>query len=150
MADVFTPEKRSWVMSRIRGRGTGIDLRMGRILAGLGIKFDEYPNMTGNPDFASRRLKIAVFCDGDFWHGYDYSTGRIPRQKFWREKIERNMRRDRYVTRRLRREGWSVLRFWEHDIDGNPAKCAGRLRRKIDERKVLAGRWPRRGDQRTA
>lgn len=143
MADVFTPEKRSWVMSRIRGRGTGIDRRMGEILAGSGARFEAYPKMTGNPDFASRRRRIAVFCDGDFWHGYDYMRGRVPRQRFWREKIERNMRRDRYVTRRLRREGWSVLRFWEHDIDGDPDKCARRVRRKIAERAVRAGRRAR-------
>ena len=134
MPDVFTPEKRSWVMSRIRGRGTGIDLRMEKMLAGIRIRFEMYPRMTGSPDFASRRLRIAVFCDGDFWHGYTYSMGRIPKQPYWRDKIRRNMRRDRYVTRKLRRDGWSVLRFWEHDIDKDPDKCVRRIRRKIQER----------------
>lgn len=139
MADVFTPEKRSWVMSRIRGKFTGIDLRMREILAGTGDAFEMYPRMRGNPDFASRRMRIAVFCDGDFWHGYHYRNGRIPRQKFWREKILRNMERDRYVNGMLRREGWSVLRFWEHDINSNPEKCVRKIRGKIKGR-----RHPRR------
>lgn len=137
MADVFTPEKRSWVMSRIRGKFTGIDLRMREILAETGATFEMYPRMTGNPDFASRRLKIAVFCDGDFWHGYNYRSGKIPRQKFWREKIARNMKRDRYITGKLRCEGWSVLRFWEHDINSNPDKCARKIKKKIAERRHM-------------
>ena len=91
MADVFTPEKRSWVMSRIRNKFTGIDLQMREILAETGATFEMYPRMPGNPDFASSRMRIAVFCDGDFWHGYHYRRGKIPRQKFWREKILRNM-----------------------------------------------------------
>lgn len=141
MADVFTPEKRSWVMSRIRGKFTGIDLRMREILADTGATFEMYPRMPGNPDFASSRMRIAVFCDGDFWHGYHYRGGRVPRQKFWREKILRNMARDRYVNGMLRREGWSVLRFWEHDINSDPEKCMRKIRRKIEERR--SSRRPR-------
>lgn len=134
MADIFTPEKRSWVMSRIRGRYTGIDLRMEEILARTGIRFEMYPRMPGNPDFANRRRRIAVFCDGDFWHGYDFGRGRVPRQRFWREKIMRNMERDRHVSGMLRRSGWSVLRFWEHDIDRDPGKCMRKVMGKIRER----------------
>ena len=134
LADVFTPEKRSWVMSRIRGKWTGIDLKMREILADTGMRFEMYPSMVGNPDFAHRRMRIAVFCDGDFWHGYHYRHGKVPRQKFWRDKIAKNMRRDRYVTRKLRCEGWSVLRFWEHDINSNPEKCLRKVQRKITER----------------
>ena len=135
MTDVFTPEKRSWVMSRIRSKWTGIDLKMREILAGTGTQFEMYPQMLGSPDFACPRLKIAVFCDGDFWHGYHYRHGSVPRRKFWKDKIRTNMKRDRYVTRRLRREGWSVLRFWEHDINSNPEKCMDKIKRKIAERR---------------
>ena len=137
MADVFTPEKRSWVMSRIRSKWTKIDLKMQEILADTNTQFEMYPRMLGSPDFASPGLKIAVFCDGDFWHGYHYRCGRIPRQQFWREKIQNNMRRDRYVTRKLRRGGWSVLRFWEHDINSKPEKCIRKIRKKISEREEL-------------
>ena len=127
MADIFTSEKRSWVMSRIKGKNTKIELKMKEILADTGHKFEMHPEMYGNPDFAHRRKKIAVFCDGDFWHGYRYEQKKRLRKKFWRDKIENNMKRDRRYSRKLRRDGWSVLRLWEHDIEKDPEKC----RRKI-------------------
>lgn len=139
MADTLTPEARSRLMSRIRSKGTSIDRKMERILARSGARFEMYPRMTGSPDFASRRRRIAVFCDGDFWHGYRYAERKKPSARYWRDKIERNMARDRYVTKRLRREGWSVLRFWEHDIHKNPSKCARRVRRKLDEKRAGGG-----------
>ena len=135
MTDTLSPEERSRLMSRIRSKGTSIDLKMEEILAKSGSKFEMYPKMTGNPDFASRRRRIAVFCDGDFWHGYRYDEKKKPSGKYWRDKIERNIARDKYVTRRLRREGWSVLRFWEHDIHKNPDKCVRRIQKKLDERR---------------
>ena len=135
MADIFTPEKRSWIMSRIRSTNTKIDLRMKKILSDNGYKFEMYPKMFGNPDFAHKRKKIAIFCDGDFWHGYKYNEKKKPSKKFWRDKIENNMRRDQRYTRKLRREEWSVLRFWEHDIEKNPDKCMRRIQRKFKERK---------------
>ena len=131
MTDVFTPEKRSWIMSRIRSRNTKIDLEMKKILSGTTRSYEMYPKMHGNPDFIIQRKKIAIFCDGDFWHGYKYQEKKKPAKKFWRDKIERNMARDRSVSRKLRREGWSVLRFWEHDIQKRPDFCARRIARKV-------------------
>ena len=134
MADIFTKEKRSWVMSRIRGTNTKIDIKMKKMLKDSGYKFEMYPKMYGNPDFVNKRKKISIYCDGDFWHGYKYHEKKKPSKKFWRDKIETNMRRDRRYSRKLRREGWSVLRFWEHDIEKNPDKCTTRIKRKIRER----------------
>ena len=105
MTDIFTPEKRSWVMSRIKGKNTKIELKVKKILAGTGYKFEMHPKMYGNPDFAHKRKKIAVFCDGDFWHGYRYGQKKRLPKKFWRDKIENNMRRDRRYNRKLRRDG---------------------------------------------
>jgi len=130
MPDIFTPKKRSWVMSRIRAKNTKIDLRMKKILSEKKIKFEMYPKMFGNPDFIIKRKKIAIFCDGDFWHGYRYDEKKKPGKMFWRDKIEGNIARDRRVSRKLRREGWSVLRFWEHDIERKPEKCRRRILRK--------------------
>ena len=129
LVDIFTSEKRSWVMSRIRGKNTKIDLKMKKILSQQHYKFQMYPKMFGNPDFIIKRKKIAIFCDGDFWHGYKYIERKRPAKKFWREKIEGNMRRDKKVSRKLRREGWSVLRFWEHDIEKRPDFCLRKLAR---------------------
>lgn len=134
MADIFTPEKRSWVMSRIRGTNTKIDLQMNEILKGLGFPFKMYPKMYGNPDFVLEEERIIIFCDGDFWHGYNYNNKKKPRQKFWKDKIERNMRRDAKITRKLRRDGWSVLRFWEHDIEKRTGVCIDRIIRKVLEK----------------
>jgi len=133
MADVFSKEKRSWVMSRIRGTNTKIDLVMKELLSEMKVEYGMYPKMYGNPDFILKKMKVAIFCDGDFWHGYKYDERKKPSKKFWRDKIEGNMRRDRQVSRTLRRNGWSVLRFWEHDIEKNPENCRRRIERKIAE-----------------
>lgn len=126
MPDVFTREKRSWVMSRIRGRDTGIERKVRRMLRSNGIRFRQHPRIYGSPDFLVGDRTL-VFCDGDFWHGYNYHGKKRPRKKFWRDKIERNMGRDRSVTRRLRRDGYSVIRLWEHDIEKRPHVCIGRI-----------------------
>jgi len=123
-------------MSRIRGTNTKIDLKMKGMLADIGCKFEMYPKMLGNPDFVLNREKIIIYCDGDFWHGYRYDAKKKPAKKFWRDKIEGNIRRDRRVSRRFRKDGWAVLRFWEHDIEKNPEKCLRRIRYKMKEKAV--------------
>ena len=134
MTDIFTPEKRSWVMSQIRGKNTKIEIKMKKILKETGYKFEMHPEMYGNPDFANKRKRIAIFCDGDFWHGYRYDEKKKPVKKYWRDKIESNMRRDKRYSRRLRRDGWSVLRLWEHDIEKNPEKCRRKIMAKFRSR----------------
>ena len=131
MVDIFTPEKRSWVMSRIRGQNTKIDLKMKEMLGNIGCEYEMYPKMYGNPDFVVEE-KIIVFCDGDFWHGYKYFEKKMPSKKFWRDKIETNMKRDKRISRKLRRDGYSVLRFWEHDIDKREKICINRIERKLE------------------
>ena len=128
MADIFTPEKRSWVMSRIRSRDTKIEKNIASLLRKNKIHYRRFPNVFGSPDFIVEK-KILVFCDGDFWHGYRYDRKKKPPKKFWRDKIERNMERDRKVTRKLRTDGWPVVRLWEHDIETSPEKCVGKIRR---------------------
>jgi len=124
-------------MSRIRGTNTKIDLRMNEMLGSMKYKHEMYPKMLGNPDFVLPRKRIVIFCDGDFWHGYKYHEKKRLAKKFWRDKIERNMRRDVEVSRKLRRDGWSVLRFWEHDIEKNPEKCMRKIGGKVRNRSHL-------------
>ena len=121
-------------MSRIRGTNTKIDLKMNEMLANTRHKYEMYPKMFGNPDFTIPTKRIAIFCDGDFWHGYRYYEKKQLAKKFWRDKIERNMKRDVVVSRKLRRDGWSVLRCWEHDINKNPEKCMRKIAKKIQNR----------------
>ena len=130
MTDIFTPEKRSWVMSRIRSRDTKIEKSMASLLRKNKIHYRRFPRVFGSPDFIVEK-KILVFCDGDFWHGYGYGKKKRPRKKFWRDKIERNMGRDRKVTRKLRADGWSVVRLWEHDIERRSQSCIERIRKSL-------------------
>ena len=133
MADVFSRKKRSWIMSRIRSKNTSIDRKMRDMLSGMNVRFEMYPDLFGSPDFQVGK-NVLVFCDGDFWHGYRYAEKKRPAKKYWREKIEGNMRRDRKVSRKLRRDGWSVLRIWEHDIKKKPEKCMGKILSKLQAR----------------
>ena len=126
MTYIFTPEKRSWVMSRIRSKDTKIEKTMASLLRKNKIHYRSYPKLFGNPDFIIEK-KVLLFCDCDFWQGYRYDKKKKPQKKFWREKIERNMKRDRKVTRTLRRAGWSVIRIWEHDIQKNPDRCVRKI-----------------------
>ena len=130
MADIFTPEKRSWVMSRIRSKDTKIEKKTASMLRKNKIRYRRFPKVFGSPDFVVEK-KVIVFCDGDFWHGYRYDRKKKPPKKFWRDKIERNMKRDRKVTRKLRADGWSVVRLWEHDIERRPQSCIGRIRKSL-------------------
>ena len=118
-------------MSRIRSKDTKIEKKTAQLLRKNRLHYRRFPRVFGSPDFIVEK-KILVFCDGDFWHGYRYAKKKKPRKKFWREKIERNMARDRKVSRTLRRDGWSVIRIWEHDIEKRPAACLRRIKKTID------------------
>lgn len=118
MADIFTKDKRSEVMSKIRGKNTKIELLVFRELRKRGIYFQRHYNRApGSPDIALPRKKIAIFIDGDFWHGYNYAKNkkRLPKA-YWRAKIEANIARDLKNRRKLRGMGWRVMRVWEHDL----------------------------------
>ena len=117
-------------MSRIRSKDTKIEMKTAELLRKNKISYRRHPKLFGRPDFIVEK-KILVFCDGDFWHGYQYSRKKKPPKKFWRDKIERNMARDRKVSRKLRRDGWSVLRMWEHDIEKSPDKCVRKIRASL-------------------
>lgn len=121
--DVFSIEKRSEVMSQIRGRDNrSTERRMTALLrayhiSGWRVRPSE---VTGHPDIYFPDLRIAIFLDGCFWHACP-KCFKLPEQnrKFWAEKIRKNKRRDREVNRVLKREGIKVVRIWEHDLRGN-------------------------------
>lgn len=117
MPDIFSKEKRSDVMSRIRSKNTKVELVVFKYLRAKKIYFQKhYRRAIGSPDVAVPSRKVAVFIDGDFWHGRD-SGKRLPKlNDWWREKILRNMRRDRAARAALRKAGWGVLRVWEGEL----------------------------------
>lgn len=117
MPDIFTKEKRSQVMAAIKGKGTKIEKRVFRALRQSGIYFrTHYKRAAGTPDIAMPKRKIAIFIDGDFWHGYRYPAWKRKLPPFWQTKIERNRARDKRTFAKLRRHGWRVLRVWEHEL----------------------------------
>lgn len=107
-------------MASIRSTGTKPEREVFSYLRRKGIYFQKhYRRAHGRPDIALPRKKIAVFVDGDFWHGWKFKDwGHKLPQVYWKEKIEGNMRRDKRNFRKLRKEGWRVLRVWEHQLAG--------------------------------
>lgn len=127
-------EKRSGIMSRIPSRGTSIEDLFAGACRRNGIRFRRPRGIVGNPDFRIVGTKILVFCDGDFWHGYRVDELTVTtNSEFWRAKIRRNMERDREVDILLTRRGWTVTRFWEHDLRKNLDSCLSHLREKMLE-----------------
>lgn len=127
--DVFTKKKRSEIMSKIRSKNTAIEKTVFRELGKRGIYFQRHYNkVAGNPDIALPRKKTAIFIDGDFWHGYNFSKNkkRLPK-KYWIAKIEGNIKRDKINRAKLRKEGWKVLKIWEHEIEKNLGKAMEKI-----------------------
>src|SRR5438067_9877706 len=134
MADVFTAEKRSEVMSHIRARGNrDTELRLIHLFREAAITgWRRNKRVFGKPDFVFARARVAVFVDGCFWHrhpGCKFSYTPKSRVDFWLPKFRRNVARDRLVTRELRKAGWRVVRIWECDlVASRRARVIRRLR----------------------
>ncbi len=119
MPDVFTKEKRSQVMSRIRGKGNkDTEMVMFQILRSNHISgWRRNQVVLGKPDFIFPNQKVALFVDGCFWHGCPkHSNMPQNNREFWEKKLQGNKDRDKYVTRTLRRADWKVIRVWEHEL----------------------------------
>lgn len=121
MPDKFSKEVRSQIMASIKQKNTKIEILVFRELRKRGIYFQKHhKKIIGTPDVALPRKKIAIFIDGDFWHGFRYPIwkNRLS-SKYWRKKIERNRERDKQTFLTLRKQGWKVLRVWEHELSKN-------------------------------
>jgi len=126
--DIMSPATRSALMSRIRGKGTKPESAIAELMSGAGLQWEEHcKDLRGRPDFVLRDLKIAIFVDGDFWHGWRFPTWRLKLSEHWERKIEGNMRRDARNFRALRRAGWKVIRIWEHQVRKSPSLCLERI-----------------------
>jgi DNA mismatch endonuclease (patch repair protein) len=121
LADVFTPRKRSEVMSRIRGRDTRPELVVRRGLHALGFRFRLHDRrLPGRPDLVFPKFHAVVLVNGCFWHGHDCHLFRVPgtRRDFWEQKIDANRQRDARNLRLLRDGGWRVMIVWECALKG--------------------------------
>ena len=139
MTDVLTKKQRSYNMSRIRGQNTLPELIVRKILSSNNIRGYRLDSIIcGKPDIVFTKYKIAIFIDGCFWHKCPICF-KMPKQnkKFWSTKINRNAERDNEVNKQLKREGWTVIRLWEHLLIKNTGICYKRIVRTLIQRGYL-------------
>jgi len=130
---------RSEIMSRVRSKNTKPELILRKSLYKLGMRYRvNAKDIVGKPDIYIRKYRLAIFVDSDFWHGRLYLQGkRIPKtnQDYWITKLEKNIQRDKYVTKALKADGWYVLRYWESDIIKNVNSIAKEIYNKYKDLK---------------
>ena len=133
--DKHTPEQRRKNMRAVKNKDSQIELLLRQELWSRGLRYRKNVNrIYGKPDIVFIGKKIAVFCDSEFWHGYNWEERKKDfksHQEFWIPKIERNMERDAEVTARLESEGWTVIRFWGNEIKKNTAQCADIIEKAV-------------------
>lgn len=126
-------------MQAVKSKGSKIEQLLAKSLWKRGLRYRKNDKTVyGKPDFTFKGLKIAVFCDSEFWHGKDWENKKLEHKsnvKFWHQKIERNIERDKEVNIFLKKEGWSVLRFWGKDILQNVESCSDQIFKVFNERK---------------
>jgi len=134
MTDVLTREQRSYNMSQIKNKNTKPEIRLRKLLFSQGLKgYRLSAAITGKPDIVFSKYKIVIFIDGCFWHKCPLCFKKPQtNKKFWIDKIENNVKRDRETNKSLVKDGWIVLRFWEHEIKKNINKCVSDIELEIN------------------
>ena len=129
--DNHTPEQRHKNMTAVKSKGTKIEVLLQKELWHRGLRYRKnVKNIYGKPDIAFIGKKIAVFCDSEFFHGFDWeirSKEIKSNREFWIPKIEKNIQRDKDVTDKLKKDGWIVLRFWGNEIKNDVSGCADKI-----------------------
>ncbi|MCE0521577.1 MAG: very short patch repair endonuclease [Methylacidiphilales bacterium] len=135
MVDTWTTAKRSEVMALVRHKGNkSTELRLVALLRSAGIKgWRRHLKLPGKPDFIFPKLRLAIFVDGDFWHG-NPATYRPPKSNvdFWEKKIRYNRENDRRVNVILRKRGWIVVRLWESELNQKPDMVILKLKKRLN------------------
>ena len=134
--DKLTPEQRRKNMQAVKSKDSKIELLLRQELWSRGLRYRKnVKGVFGHPDIAFIGRKVAVFCDSEFWHGYDWKRRKNDiksNQEFWISKIERNMARDEEVNEHLASKGWKVLRFWGKQIQKDVAGCADIIEKEVN------------------
>ena len=135
MSKTKTPMTRSEIMKRVKSKDTTIEIMLRKELYKRGLRYQKnVKTIYGKPDIVFKGKKLAVFADSEFWHGKKLREGwSIPKThtEYWVKKITRNMHRDEEVNAELKKEGWTVLRFWEKDIRKDVASCADAVEKTL-------------------
>lgn len=130
-----TKEQISYNMKRVRNKDSEIEIALRKELWMRGLRYQKnVTSIFGKPDLVFKGKKVAVFCDSEFWHGYNWEERKNDfksHQEFWIPKIERNMQRDIEVTEELHKQGWTVLRFWGNEIKKNVSGCADIIEKTV-------------------
>lgn len=135
MSDNLTPEQRSYCMSRIRGRDTGLERRVRSELHRRGFRFRKHlRELPGKPDIVFTKARVAVFLDGDFWHGFEFSNWQHTLSPSWQTKISKTIDRDKKNHRQLHDMGWTVIRLWQNDVEGDFESSIRRIVSAVDNR----------------
>lgn len=126
-AGFYTTPQRSSLMKKIKSKDTKPERRLRLKLWNLGLRYRKnVKSLPGCPDLVFTKFKTVVFVDGEFWHGYNWEEKKSKlksNRTFWIPKIERNMQRDRQNKRELEENGWTVLRFWEKEVNNDLERC---------------------------
>ena len=134
MVDKVTPNIRSKIMSKIRSKDTQPEIKLRKYLYSKGIRYRIHvASLPGKPDIVIQNKKIAIFVDGDFWHGKSWETlQKRLSSNYWLKKIAKNIERDEVVNCSLKKVGWKVFRYWESDILKNVEKITNDLLEAIN------------------
>ncbi|MBF4506576.1 very short patch repair endonuclease [Flavobacterium sp. JLP] len=143
--DCFTPEQRSKNMRAIKSKDTKEEITLAKALWNIGLRYRKNnKKVFGCPDLTFTPLKIAIFVDGEFFHGKDWETKKKPKtnSEYWIKKIERNMQRDIEVNAYLESQNWKVLRFWSNDVKKNLGSCIMEILNMINFRREQLSKIP--------
>ena len=134
MSDSLTRRQRSYCMSRVKGKDTGLERVVRSALHRRGYRFRKHTSrLPGKPDIVFPSARVAVFVDGDFWHGYRFPLWRDQLMPFWKRKIGETRERDQRNFAKLRRSGWRVIRIWQHQIKRDLQGCIDSVIAAVDE-----------------
>lgn len=140
--DILTPEQRRKNMQHIHSKNTSIEVALRKALWHKGYRYRKnYSGLPGSPDIVLMKYKIAIFCDGEFFHGKDWEVLKPRLEKgengeFWVSKISRNRERDDEINKKLLFMGWTVLRFWGVEIKKDTDECVKVIEETIFEIKL--------------
>lgn len=139
--DNLTPEQRRKNMIAIKGTATKVEIFLAKQLFSKGYRYRKNnKSVFGKPDLTFKKIKLALFVDGEFWHGKDWETRKEnikSNREYWIPKIEKNIIRDQIVNAELVKEGWTVLRFWAREIEKNTEFYSAQIEQKIKELKTI-------------
>jgi DNA mismatch endonuclease, patch repair protein len=137
LVDNLSPTQRSFCMSQVRSKGTDIEHEMRSALRRAGLRFKtNVTSLPGSPDIVFLRCKVAIFLDGDFWHGYRFSLWAHTLSPFWKQKIALTRKRDQRNFRKLRRAGWVVIRVWQHQMRSGRDHSVNRIVRAVHSKQA--------------